>query len=58
MKTKADEQKPRWQFDPVKLVARIIPVLGPIPTMISVFDAAYYRLKWNVFCGWKRGLAH
>lgn len=49
MKTKADEQKPRWQFDPVKLVARIIPVLGPIPTMISVFDAAYYRLKWNVF---------
>lgn len=41
------EQATKPHVEPMKLIARVIPILGPVPTMISVYDAATKRLGWN-----------
>jgi len=47
MKQPTSETK-KPTVNPMQLLARIIPILGPVPTMISVYDTAVQKLHWNI----------
>ncbi len=47
MKTQTVNE-PKTRMTIMQVLARVIPVLGPVPTMISVYDKAVNALGWNI----------